>query len=314
MLGESVLKKIKFIIICLITIFFIFLLVSNIVFSRYEKKVRVVIDNQIVGYFESEEEFSDTFTKLKSELSAGYETYDIYINNEPKIETMYVKKDILVSQNKYTQLRGFIKTKYTLFAIYLNNEKSMEFVNKAEAEKYYNEIKNSTVNLPIELKAEVKYEKTSYTSIDKAESIKLDMVSRYKPIEIPKVEEVIVPVQTTFYPTTTRYISCRFGEYFGHSGIDLAGPLGSPIYAYKTGTVILSGWVASYGNCILIDHGNGIVTRYAHLTKSLVRNGQSVSGGQKIGLMGSTGNSTGSHLHFEYILNNKCIDPYNYIF
>jgi len=84
-----------------------------------------------------------------------------------------------------------------------------------------------------------------------------------------------------------------------HAGIDMAAPIGTPIQAAGSGVVLSAGWGGGYGNLIQIDHGNGIVSRYAHLSQMDVATGQPVSAGAVIGLMGTTGASTGSHLHFE---------------
>ena len=89
----------------------------------------------------------------------------------------------------------------------------------------------------------------------------------------------------------------------------MAAPIGTPIYASDGGTVITSGYSGAYGMCIDIDHGNGYVTKYGHCSKLLVNVGEKVYQGQQIALMGSTGRSTGSHLHFEIIQNGSRIDP-----
>lgn len=313
MLSDSVLKNTKFSIICILIFFTVLLSSYLIVSSQFEKTVKVSINNITIGYYESENEFDETFLQLKKELSAGYEVYNIYLEQEPVFENLYVKKSKLELQNNYTNLRSFIKTEYTLYALYIDSKKSMTFINYDTANKYYNDIKKNTVNLKIEIQECKEYEKIESTTIDRAELIKKDIVSRYKPIIIPKVS---IDNQQTFYPTITKYISSNYGYRWGtiHTGIDLAGKLNDNVYAYKSGKVISSGWEDSYGNCIIIDHGYGVKTRYAHLNKLLVNVGQYVPGGQKIGLMGTTGNSTGVHLHFEYIINNKTVNPYKYIF
>ncbi len=84
-----------------------------------------------------------------------------------------------------------------------------------------------------------------------------------------------------------------------HAGIDLAGPIGTPIYATADGVVSYSGWMSAYGNLVEIAHGKAIETRYGHLSKILVKTNTRVKRGQLIALMGSTGRSTGSHLHYE---------------
>jgi murein DD-endopeptidase MepM/ murein hydrolase activator NlpD len=95
-----------------------------------------------------------------------------------------------------------------------------------------------------------------------------------------------------------------------HAGIDLAGPSGTPIYATADGNVRRSGWNSGgYGNLIELDHGRGIETRYGHLSRMLVRPGQQVKRGQLIAYMGSTGRSTGSHLHYEVRIDGRPVNP-----
>lgn len=98
-----------------------------------------------------------------------------------------------------------------------------------------------------------------------------------------------------------------------HDGVDIAASYGNGAYAYSSGTVTFAGWNGGYGKVVYIDHGNGLQTRYAHLSKIYVRKGQQVSAGQKIGAVGSTGNSTGPHLHFEVRKNGTPQNPFNYI-
>jgi murein DD-endopeptidase MepM/ murein hydrolase activator NlpD len=95
-----------------------------------------------------------------------------------------------------------------------------------------------------------------------------------------------------------------------HAGIDLAGPVGTPIYATADGTVLRSGWNSGgYGNLVELDHGKSIATRYGHLSSISVQPGQRVRRGQVIGRMGSTGRSTGSHLHYEVRIDGRAVNP-----
>ena len=99
-----------------------------------------------------------------------------------------------------------------------------------------------------------------------------------------------------------------------HSALDIAAPKGTPIYATDSGYVVRTeSKTTGYGNMILIDHGNGYVTRYAHLSAIHVEVGESVKKGQLIGRVGSTGNTTGPHLHFEVIRNSVARNPFNYL-
>lgn len=95
-----------------------------------------------------------------------------------------------------------------------------------------------------------------------------------------------------------------------HPGIDLAGSYGTPIYATADGTVFRAGWNSGgYGNLVEIDHGRGITTRYGHMSAILVQAGEHVTRGQQIGRMGSTGRSTGTHLHYEVRIDGKAVNP-----
>ena len=98
-----------------------------------------------------------------------------------------------------------------------------------------------------------------------------------------------------------------------HAGMDIAAGTGTPIGAAGNGTVIFAGWRGGYGNCIMIDHGGGIVTLYGHQSSLATSVGQSVSTGQTIGYVGSTGYSTGPHLHWEVRVNGSPVDPRGYV-
>ncbi|TYO96482.1 peptidoglycan DD-metalloendopeptidase family protein [Desulfallas thermosapovorans] len=112
------------------------------------------------------------------------------------------------------------------------------------------------------------------------------------------------------YPTVGSIVS-PFGQRWGrvHEGVDIAANYGSPVVAAEAGTVQRAGYRGGYGLCIDISHGSGVVTRYAHLSSAAVKPGQRVERGQFIGRAGSSGNSTGPHLHFEVIVNGVPKNP-----
>jgi murein DD-endopeptidase MepM/ murein hydrolase activator NlpD len=110
-------------------------------------------------------------------------------------------------------------------------------------------------------------------------------------------------------------ITSGFGTRWGrmHEGIDIAVPSGTPVHAAASGTVIYAAWMTGYGNLVVLDHGNGLATAYAHNSSLLVSVGQHVSQGQTISLSGSTGHSTGPHVHFEVRVNGVAVDPLGYL-
>lgn len=130
------------------------------------------------------------------------------------------------------------------------------------------------------------------------------------------------PISKDFrWPTTSRHISSSFGYRLHpifkvtkfHSGIDITAHIGEEVYASKDGTVVFSGWNGGYGNCIVVDHGNGVSTLYAHLSAMSVSKNIKVSKGNVIGKIGSTGCSSGPHLHFEILVNGTAKNPLSYL-
>jgi len=103
------------------------------------------------------------------------------------------------------------------------------------------------------------------------------------------------------------------GNYEFHTGIDISNNIKTPVYSTAKGRVKMTGYISGYGKLVIIDHGMGYETVYAHLFKILVSEGQSVKRGELIGLMGETGTTTGVHLHYEVLYNNKLLNPIKYL-
>ncbi|MBQ2257103.1 MAG: M23 family metallopeptidase, partial [Lachnospiraceae bacterium] len=103
------------------------------------------------------------------------------------------------------------------------------------------------------------------------------------------------------------------GASTNHKGVDWAVPIGTTVVASNAGTVSYAGWASGYGYAVYINHADGRQTRYGHLSKVLVKVGQSVSQGERIALSGNTGRSTGPHLHFEIRINGSAVNPLKYL-
>jgi murein DD-endopeptidase MepM/ murein hydrolase activator NlpD len=140
---------------------------------------------------------------------------------------------------------------------------------------------------------------------------------RPEPVAAPPRRTVEVPTAPPrdtgtrlLWPTNSR----RITQYFTwrHSGVDIGAPLGSPIYAAEAGVVVEARWNGGYGRMVLLRHDSGLLTRYGHATKLLVSAGERVTRGQTIALVGSTGRSTGPHLHFEVVSGGRRVNPFSY--
>ena len=137
--------------------------------------------------------------------------------------------------------------------------------------------------------------------------VTLDQMNTYR-IAVSKMP-LAMPIKSAFRFTSS--YGARWGR--SHEGIDMAGPVGTPIFATGDGVVIYAGWQRGYGNLIKIQHELGTETRFGHLSKIRVKVGQKVSRGSQIGDMGNTGRSTGSHLHYEVRVNGRAVNPMSFI-
>lgn len=149
---------------------------------------------------------------------------------------------------------------------------------------------------------------------------------KYREQSLSNLREILIERNARLNATPSLWpasgeVTSRFGwrsSPFGggsdwHPGIDIANSAGTPIIATAAGEVVYSGWYSGYGRMVQIDHGNGIVTIYAHNSQNIVREGQSVEKGDVIAYMGSTGWSTGSHVHYEIRVNGTAVNPANFL-
>ena len=141
------------------------------------------------------------------------------------------------------------------------------------------------------------------------------IASTYGPGHCGSIMQGAVGIGTFIWPTTERWISgYDYNPGANHSAIDIAGETGNPVWAVDNGVIVYAGWSNyGYGNLVVIDHGNGWQSLYAHLSGISVGCGQSVYQGTPIGSLGSTGNSSGSHLHFELIYLTQRVNPWNFL-
>ena len=150
------------------------------------------------------------------------------------------------------------------------------------------------------------------------------LFASWKQTEAP-AGALAVPRQTVSVPSAMPLTAAKLTSSFGmrthpvlggrrsHKGIDLGAPTGTPVYATADGTVAMAEWFSSYGNYIQLEHGGNMETRYAHLSGYTVQAGQQVKKGDLIGYVGSTGRSTGPHLHYEVRVDGEAVDPRPYM-
>jgi murein DD-endopeptidase MepM/ murein hydrolase activator NlpD len=188
---------------------------------------------------------------------------------------------------------------------------------KAAAEKLatLEKARNDQVRLKSALDERIAEVTAEVAALSREEATLSNLIrSRQLPAEATDAPAAKVSSAGIIWPaqgTVTSGFGYRWGAL--HAGIDIANNQGTPVRAAKAGTVILAGWNGGYGNCIVIDHGGGFSTLYGHNVRLRVSEGQRVSQGDLIADMGSTGNSTGPHSHFETRVNGNPQDPIRYL-
>ena len=193
--------------------------------------------------------------------------------------------------------------------------KKVETINNDQEYKTYRKVISAGKDGSKEITATVK----KVNGIEESREVVSEKVLTEPVVEKVEVGTLNTPpkkaIGNFIYPIVGARLTSGFGPRWGtmHYGIDLACASGTPIKASDGGTVVFSGWGNGYGNMIKIDHGNGFYTLYGHNSKNIVSVGQKVAQGEVIGYVGSTGNSTGNHLHFEVIKNGVKQNPLNYL-
>ena len=290
--------------------------ISGMLIFKYKPVYAVTLGDENVGYVENIEEFQKevednvinyTGKNIDSVDVKELPTYQLtFINREENTN----EQEIIIAMQKDMDIT------YKYYEIALEDEIIDSVDTKEQAENIVNELKQKDDDIELEIT-----EKTTKN----AEEINTDEFEVAKTKVTTKVEEEcenvlakVEGIKIAKLPVTGT-ISSRYGESSRlrsstHTGLDIATATGTPISVVADGTVTCAAYSGAYGNLVKVSHGNGVETWYAHTSKMHVTVGQQVKAGDIIAAVGSTGNSTGSHLHFEIRINGNHVNPQNYIY
>ena len=301
-------------------------LIIAIVFIKYKPVYAVSISGEEVGYVSSEENFNKEIEENIENYSAK-NVDSVELSAKPEYELKLVNKSEETNEDSILiAMQKEMKITYKYYDILLNDEKIESVDTKEEAEEIINSMNNQNaeeISLSIAERTTNNPEEISTNDLEVAKTTISNTISNT--IEQKREEEekakgianvngikiAVLPVQGTI---SSRYgVSSRI-RVSTHTGLDIAATTGTPIKVVSDGTVTFAGWSGSYGKLVKIDHGNGVETWYAHTSKMYVTVGEQVSAGETIAAVGSTGNSTGPHLHFEIRINWKTVNPQNYVY
>lgn len=327
-------------------------IIMTVILIKYRLVCEVTVDGEKIGYITDKEQFEQSVNEIinKEEDNKLYTV----IEKMPEYTLTFVNRTEEVNEEKVlAKIEESSETTYKLYAVTVDGKEKATIANLDEAEKLVKELnKKYKDDLSVKVaivdvittdnEKDVKTIKTAKTDITK----QLDkQVEKKKAEEAAKIAKQKAKKTTSTKKSTTKtttkktsttkvaslngvkltvtpvsgVITSRFGNResirnHSHSGLDIGAPKGRAIKAAAGGTVTFAGYSGGYGYVVKISHGSGIQTYYAHCSKLYVKKGDKVSAGDKIAAVGSTGNSTGNHLHFEVIKNGTSLNPQHYLY
>ncbi len=302
---------------CLIS----FGIIIAIVLIKYRPMYEVKIADNSLGYVKNQKAFEE---KINSYIE-NYEAKNvkkIELENEPKLELKLLdKKEETNEDEVFVGVQKNFKITYEYYQIALKNEILASVDTRKEAEELVTELNNKELEI-IEKNTEnieeiqtntIEVAKNNILKTTKASS-KANAKTQVKENNRPNINGIKIASTPVSGVISSRYGSSSRLRVSTHTGLDIAAPYGTAIKAVADGTVTCATYSGSYGNLVKINHGNGVETWYAHTSKMYVKPGQKVTGGQTIAAVGSTGNSTGNHLHLEIRINGKHVNPQKYLY
>jgi len=311
----------------------IFLILGGVAFC-YNPIYSVSVDGEFLGYTENKSELQK---RINNYTQTGDGTNKnvafVQIDEMPEYKLCLLKKNITTNDNEiFEKVVSKGVTYYRYYAIAIKEEEKLYLSDIETAEAVISGLKEKNSNNIDSLIILEKYEKEikDFTSKDDAIA-KLYEKKVVKKVTVAKKSSGSVNTSMKLgsgkaslggiilIKPTSGVITSRFGSRSSirssaHTGLDIGAPTGTTIKAAASGTVTFVGYKGSYGNLVVISHGNGVQTYYAHCNTLCVSNGAYVTQGQKIATVGNTGNSTGPHLHLEVRVNGVAYNPQNYVY
>ena len=304
-------------------------IIGFLIFFIYKPTYSVTLNGEFIGYTEDKR-------KLQNKINDYIKTGDnnviafVEIDTLPEYKICLLKKGITTNTDEiFSKVISSGVPYYKYYAILENNEEKYYVQTYEEAEKVLNDLKAKDSNNKDKITYALKYNTELKTFTDTETAVAALYVEKPKVTPKKVINKKINTSANVDYSNTALgislikpingTISSRFGARSSirssvHTGLDIAASKGTPIKAAAGGTVIYSGWKGSLGKLVVIDHGNGVETYYAHCNSLVASKGEAVSQGQVIASVGLTGNSTGPHLHLEIRVNGVAKNPQNYLY
>lgn len=292
----------------------------------YKPMYSVTFNGEFVGYVQDKDKLEN---KLKEYMKngEGNNVAFVEIPTLPEYKVCLLKNGKTANDDEiYNMVKSTGLVYYRYYAVTVGEEEKLFVNTKEEAENIITKLKDKNSGNKSKLAYTEKCETSlqEFTEVAKAVDklyvapVRTNYVATTGSVGAYKGTNSAKGVDIGMYLSkpTAGTITSRFGVRSSgmHTGMDIANAIGTNIYASAPGTVKFTGWYGGYGNLVIVTHGSGVDTYYAHCNTILVSAGQTVSQGQLIAKMGSTGNSSGSHLHLEVRVNGVAQNPQTYVY
>lgn len=298
-------------------------IILSIIIIKYKPAYKVTLNGQELGYAENKINLEERITQQI--ISNNQNNVDsVEMKEYPNYELKLIQRNIETdSEQLVKSIKNNTIVTYKYYEIALNNNPVNKMNTIEEAENLVQQIKQENNNTEIDLSIIEKYtENEEEAKANNIEIAKTNILQKIQEIEqqdkqkntISDINGIKIAIRPVTGIITSRYGASSNIRSSNHTGLDIATSTGTPIKVVSDGTVTFANYKGSYGNLVKVEHGNGIETWYAHTSKMYVKVGQKVTAGDTIAAVGSTGNSTGAHLHFEIRINGNHINPQNYIY
>lgn len=302
-----------------------FILITAIVLLKYKPAYKVTILGEDVGYITNKQEFEklvDSQILNPEEVTVAF----VDIEEMPKYELLLIENTKQTSEQEiFAKIEQMAVTTYKIYAITLNNEITTYVNSREEAEEIINKMKEEKqedleeINIAMQEVYTQNVEETKNavevaSAMEVAQTELAKKVEEQEKIKSATFEGIYFSVRPVTGNITSRFGANESIRDHTHKGMDIAAPNGTDIKAAADGEVTYAGWMGGYGNLVIISHGNGIQTYYGHCSKLYVSKGDEITAGDVIAAVGTTGNSTGNHLHFEIRKNGTQINPQKYLY
>ncbi len=300
----------------------------TIVLIKYKPMYQVIVSGTEVGYIQNKEALQEMVKE--SVLEQGEKNIDtIDLKTNPEYELKLVDKSLETKEQEViTAVKQDVTITYKYYEIAVNNEvvDSVDTIEEAEEVIHQVKEKNQELDLSIVEKYTENKEEIQTTNLEVAKNdIQAKITQKIEEKQKQEKEQERINSMPEIngiklaYTPVSGILSSRYGvssriRRSNHTGLDIATATGTPIKVVASGTVTHASYQGSYGNLVKVSHGNGLETWYAHTSKMYVSVGQKVEAGQVIAAVGSTGNSTGAHLHLEIRINGQHVNPQNYLY